>query len=56
MGIYRTVCHKVEDLFVKVLSKKQDLEGVKIKVNHYRSEKEKLLQQRKMEKGNKLAK
>ncbi|WP_187292166.1 hypothetical protein [Bacillus sp. 1NLA3E] len=55
MGFYRTVCHKVEDFFVKMLSKKQDVEGLKIKVNHYRSEKEKLLQQRKMEKGKRLA-
>ncbi|MCQ6277058.1 hypothetical protein JMM81_19460 [Bacillus sp. V3B] len=43
MGIYQNVCHKVEDLFVKTLSRKQDQETVKAKVKKYRSEKEKRL-------------
>ncbi|MFZ3591742.1 hypothetical protein ACOI1C_21620 [Bacillus sp. DJP31] len=40
MGIYRTVCHKVEDLFVKALSKNQDPLVVKEKVTQYRIEKD----------------
>lgn len=47
MGIYRTVCHKVEDVFVKVLSKNQDPEVVKERVSKYRIQKEeKRLQQK----------
>lgn len=47
MGIYRTVCHKVEDVFVKVLSKKQDPDVIKERVTKYRTEKEeKRLQQK----------
>jgi len=38
MGIYRSVCHKVEDLFVKMLTKKQEPEEVKLKVESYREQ------------------
>ncbi|MBU8919300.1 hypothetical protein BGM25_25005 [Bacillus sp. FJAT-29953] len=37
MRIYKTICHKVEDLFVKVLSKNQDPSIVKEKVFSYRN-------------------
>lgn len=48
MGIYRKVCYKVEDLFVKLLSKKQNSASVKEKVNDYRLEKERIWLQRKL--------
>ena len=48
MGIYRTICYKVEDLFVKAISRKQDQATVKVKVNNFRSKKEKISQQRKV--------
>jgi hypothetical protein len=41
MGIYQKVCYKVEDIFVKIIAKKQDSELVKQKVQDYRTEKEK---------------
>lgn len=47
MGIYRTVCHKVEDIFVKVLTKKQDSAVITEKVSQYRSQKEKAIQEKK---------
>lgn len=40
MGIYQTVCHKIEDVFVKVLTRKHDSEQVKIKVESYRKQKD----------------
>jgi hypothetical protein len=49
MGIYRTISYKVEDLFIKMLSKKQDPALVKQKVEKYRAEQEKSRRQRKME-------
>jgi hypothetical protein len=49
MGIYRTISYKVEDLFIKMLSKKQDPALVKQKVDKYRAEQEKSRRQRKME-------
>ncbi|PLR75958.1 hypothetical protein CU633_17975 [Bacillus sp. V3-13] len=55
MGIYRTVCHKVEDIFVKVLAKNQDPAMVKERVVQYRAEKEKLSQERKASKQQKRA-
>jgi hypothetical protein len=48
MGIYRKFCYKVEDLFVKMLSKKQDPALVKEKINHYRLEKERIQLQKKL--------
>ncbi|CAG9620326.1 hypothetical protein [Sutcliffiella rhizosphaerae] len=47
MGIYKTVCYKVEDVFVKLLSKKQDSELVKEKVSTYRTTKENASSQKK---------
>jgi hypothetical protein len=52
MGIYRKCCYKVEDLFVKFLSKKQDSDSVKEKVNYYRLEKERIWLQKKLVKAN----
>ena len=52
MGIYRTVCYKVENLFVKILSRKQDQAAVEVKVNNFRSKKEKISHPRKVVKGN----
>lgn len=40
MAIYRTICYKVEDLFIKVIARKQDASIVKEKVSTYRFEKE----------------
>lgn len=39
VGVYRTVCYKVEDVFVKVLSKKKDEIEVREKVEEYRIKK-----------------
>lgn len=36
MGLYRSVCYKVEDVFVKLISKKLDSEQVTQKVESYR--------------------
>ncbi|WP_394139062.1 PH domain-containing protein [Cytobacillus oceanisediminis] len=47
MGIYQTVCHKVEDMFIKMLTKKEDPANVKIKVDRYREEKGRVRLQRK---------
>ena len=55
MGIYQVLCHKVEDLFVKALSKKQDPIAIKEKVQHYRSEKEEIRKQRKLENDKRAA-
>jgi hypothetical protein len=54
MTIYRTICYKVEDVFVKLLSKKQDQDIVKEKVKKYRAENELLAKQRKAEKDKRL--
>ncbi|MBD1382337.1 PH domain-containing protein [Metabacillus arenae] len=40
MGIYRTFCYNVEDIFVKLITKKQDHEQVTQKVENYRKQKE----------------
>lgn len=40
MGLYRSVCYKVEDVFVKLISKKLDSEQVAQKVESYRKLKE----------------
>lgn len=55
MGFYRTICYKVENLFVKMLSKKQDSTLVKEKVNHYRLEKERIRLQKKLVRDHKAA-
>jgi hypothetical protein len=47
MGVYQKVCYKVEDFFVKKLTKKQDSTAVKEKVESYREHKEQLRLQRK---------
>ncbi|MET3696664.1 PH (Pleckstrin Homology) domain-containing protein [Bacillus oleivorans] len=54
MGIYKTLCYKVEDLMVKLITKKEDPLIVKEKVTKYRFEKEQLSHQRKMERNKKL--
>lgn len=53
MGIYRTFSYKVEDLIIKLLSKKQDSEMIKEKVANYRSKSEEIRNQKKMIKKNK---
>ncbi|WP_153124606.1 PH domain-containing protein [Peribacillus tepidiphilus] len=40
MGIYRNICYKVEDAFVKFLTKGKDPEEIRKKVEAYRKEKE----------------
>lgn len=47
MGVYQTVCYMVEDLFVKMLTKKTDIKIANEKVRKYRHEKEQHSQQRK---------
>jgi hypothetical protein len=47
VGIYRTICYKVEDLFVNVLSKNQNPAIVREKVLDYRNNKEIVKKQRK---------
>ncbi|MBV6682580.1 hypothetical protein KV679_02625 [Bacillus sp. JRC01] len=37
MGVYKSICYKVEDLFVKTLTKKQDESVVREKVVNYRA-------------------
>ncbi|MBN8199282.1 PH domain-containing protein [Bacillus sp. NTK034] len=54
MGIYQTVCYKVEDIFIKLLAKKDDPAAVKAKVDQYRTEKERARLQRKEEKAQKI--
>jgi hypothetical protein len=53
MGIYRTISYKVEDVFIKLLSKKQDAEMIKEKVATYRTRKEEVRNQRKLNKKSK---
>jgi Bacterial PH domain len=53
MGIYRTINYKVEDLIIKMLSKKQDPKLIKQKVDRYRGEKEEIRRQRKEEEDRK---
>lgn len=55
MGIYRKVCYKVEDLFVKMLTKKQEAALVKEKVSQYRLEKERIGLQKKLVRDQKAA-
>jgi hypothetical protein len=53
MGIYRTISYKVEDVFIKLLSKKQDAEMIKEKVATYRTRNEEVRNQRKLNKKSK---
>jgi hypothetical protein len=53
MGVYRTFSYKVEDLIIKMLSKKQDTEMIKEKVANYRIKTEEARSQKKMNKKNK---
>jgi hypothetical protein len=55
MGIYQSICYKIEDLFVNVLSKKENQNIAKAKVNKYRMEKVEFRQQRKLEKEKRIA-
>ncbi|MED4461812.1 PH domain-containing protein [Metabacillus fastidiosus] len=49
MGIYRTICYKVEDVFIKFLTKKQEPEVVKRKVSDFRSKQEEEIKKKKEE-------
>ncbi|MGG3641024.1 hypothetical protein [Bacillus gobiensis] len=40
MGVYRNICYKVEDVFVKMLTKKHNREIILEKVSNYRLGKE----------------
>lgn len=40
MRFYQKICYKVEDLFVKALSRKDDKTMIQGKVNNYRNNKE----------------
>lgn len=40
MGVYKSICYKVEDAFVKLITKKQDPKQVTQKVENYRKQKE----------------
>jgi hypothetical protein len=42
MNLYRKVCYKVEDAFIKLLTKKQETTAVVERVSHYRLEREKI--------------
>jgi hypothetical protein len=53
MGIYRTISYKVEDVFIKMLSKKQDSEMIKEKVATYRLRNEEVRNQKKLNKKSK---
>jgi len=55
MNLYRKVCYKVEDAFIKLLTKKQETTAVVEKVSHYRLEREKIRLQRQTKKVAKLA-
>lgn len=49
MGLYKTICYKVEDSFVKLITKKNDLELVLQKVDSYRKEKEAIKASKKLQ-------
>ncbi|WP_338749880.1 PH domain-containing protein [Bacillus sp. FJAT-52991] len=49
MGIYRSICYKVEDVFIKLLTKGQDPVAVKQKVTEFRTQKEALKLEKKKE-------
>ncbi|MGF7015395.1 hypothetical protein [Ornithinibacillus bavariensis] len=49
MGIYRTVCHKVEDVFIKMMTHNQNSDEVKQKVVAFRNQKENERQRNKLE-------
>jgi hypothetical protein len=53
MGVYRTFNYKVEDLIIKMLSKKQDTEMIKEKVANYRTKTEEARSLKKLNKKNK---
>ncbi|ALC88893.1 hypothetical protein AM500_03065 [Bacillus sp. FJAT-18017] len=55
MGVYRTVCYKVEDVFVKFLARNKDQAIIQTKVATYRNQKELKDQERKAEKDKQLA-
>ncbi|MFF2446499.1 hypothetical protein ACFVSW_05280 [Neobacillus sp. NPDC058068] len=39
MELYRIVCHKVEDVFIKMLTRKQNQQEIKQKVETFRNQK-----------------
>lgn len=55
MGVYKSVCYKVEDVFVRMLSRKKDSNVVQVKVTDYRQAKEAQKAQKKSEKQQRLA-
>jgi len=56
MGVYRSICYKVEDAFVKLITKKEEPEQVKEKVEKYRIEKEAGKTRKKKETAEKMEK
>ncbi|MGM0924780.1 MAG: hypothetical protein ACQEWW_26955 [Bacillota bacterium] len=50
MSVYRKLCYGVEDLFVKMLTKKQDSSVTSQKVQEFRTSKERNLAQKKQNK------
>lgn len=56
MGVYRSICYKVEDAFVKLITKKEEPEQVKEKVEKYRIEKDAEKARKKKETAEKMEK
>ena len=50
MSIYHTIWYKVEDLFIKLFTKKENYDAVKAEVQRNRAEKERIRLERKLEK------
>lgn len=40
MGIYKTVCYKVEDIFIKMMTRNQNPDEINQKIADYRNQKE----------------
>ncbi|QNF29647.1 PH domain-containing protein [Metabacillus elymi] len=54
MGVYRSICYKVEDAFIKLITKKQEPEQVTQKVENYRKQKEEEKARKKKENAEKM--
>ncbi|WP_157723860.1 hypothetical protein [Domibacillus aminovorans] len=50
MKIYRKICYKVEDLFIKMMTRKQEPEEVQAKVQAFRQQRESVKQNKKQAK------
>jgi hypothetical protein len=55
MGLYRIVCHKVEDLFIKMLTRKQNHLEIKQMVEGFRNQKTIEKERKKKESKTRLA-